>query len=527
MSIFDAIFKNRLKYVNCKIWETENLKFPELDDPDLQVDGLAAKPNVGIAFSGGGTRSASATLGQLRALGKLDLLKKVRYISSVSGGSWACVPYTYLPADRADDTFLGDFTEPSKITLDDLKQTNKGSYAHTVANSVIVDDFFKNVGRLAGDESWSRAIGDVFLNDFGIHSLKRFFSLDQKSVSEILNHNQDRDMREDDFYTVHPGRPYLIVGSTLLRVNNDDPAKQKIHFETTPLYAGARVLHEGIGSGGRDIGGGYIEPFGFDSDEPEDPAQNGRVKVRLGAKRHRYTLSDVAGTSGSAPSEFLEKYNLNFLGFPEFKHWPVVNPKENTAREYSFGDGGLLENLGIMPLLMRKVAKIILFVNTNDALEFDDQGNVTNINDSIPPLFNKPNSKDKDDDVFFSLNAVFDESKYDDLVNGLRSAKESKQTVMFKDTYAVKANPHYGIEGGWDVEVLWVYNERVKEWEKELPAEVKNRIGNELANFPHYKTVFQNKPKVIDLKPEEVNLLAHLSSWNITYNEATFQEMLS
>ena len=69
MSIFDAIFKNRLKYVNCKTWETENLKFPELDDPDLQVDGLAAKPNVGIAFSGGGTRSASATLGQLRALG--------------------------------------------------------------------------------------------------------------------------------------------------------------------------------------------------------------------------------------------------------------------------------------------------------------------------------------------------------------------------------------------------------------------------------------------------------------------------
>ena len=524
MSIFDAFFKNRLKYVKCKIWETENLKFPELDDPDLQVDDLAAKPNVGIAFSGGGTRSASATLGQLRALDKLDLLKNVRYISSVSGGSWACVPYTYLPADSDDKIFLGNLMEPSEITLGSLKQTNKGSYAHTVANSVIVDDFFKNVSRFAGDESWSRAIGDVFLNDFDIHSLKRFFSLDQKSVSEILNHNPH--MCKDDFYKVHPGRPYLIVGSTLLRVDNDDPAKQKIHFETTPLYAGARVFHEGIGSGGRDIGGGYIEPFGFDSDEPEDPAQNGVVKVRLGAKRHRYTLSDVAGTSGSAPSEFLSRHNLSFLGFPEFRHWPVVDPRRKSAKEYDFGDGGLLENLGIMPLLMRKVAKIVVFVNTNDALEFEAD-NVTNINDSIPPLFNKPNSKDKDEDEFFSLNAVFDESKYDDLVNGLRLAQDADQTVMFKDTYGVKANSHYGIEGGWEVEVLWVYNERVKEWEKELPAEVKNRIGNELSNSPHYKTVFQNKPKVIDLKPEEVNLLAHLSSWNITYNEATFQEMLS
>ena len=463
--------------------------------------------------------------GSFSALDKLDLLKNVRYISSVSGGSWACVPYTYLPANRADDTFLGSLTEPSKITLDDLKQTNKGSYAHTVANSVIVDDFFKNVGRLAGDESWSRAIGDVFLNDFGIHSLKRFFSLDQKSVSEILNHNPK--MREDDFYRVHPGRPYLIVGSTLLRVDNDDPAKQKIHFETTPLYAGAHVFHEGIGSGGRDIGGGYIEPFGFDSDEPEDPAQNGVFKVRLGGKRHRYTLSDVAGTSGSAPSEFLSRRNLSFLGFPEFRHWPVVDPRRKSAKEYDFGDGGLLENLGIMPLLMRKVARIVVFVNTNDALEFDQQGDVKKINDSIPPLFNKPNSKEKDDKKFFSLNAVFDESKYDDLVNGLRLAHEAEQTVMFQDTYGVKANSHYGIEGGWEVEVLWVYNERVKEWEKELPVEVKNRIGNELSNFPHYKTVFQNKPKVIDLKPEEVNLLAHLSSWNIKQNEATFQEMLS
>jgi len=527
MSIFDAIFKNRLKYVNCKTWETQNLKFPELDDPDLQVDGLAAKPNVGIAFSGGSTRSASATLGQLRALEKLDLLKNVRYISSVSGGSWVCVPYTYLPADRADDTFLGDFLEPAEITLDNLKQTNKGSYAHTVANSVIVDDFFKNVGRLAGDESWSRAIGDVFLNDFGIHSLKRFFSLDQKSVSEILNHNPD--MREDDFYRVHPGRPYLIVGSTLLRTQQDDPSKQKIHFETTPLYAGARVLHEGIGSGGRDIGGGYIEPFGFDSDEPEAQGQNGRVNVRLGAKKHRYTLSDVAGTSGSAPSEFLDQNNLNFIGFPEFKHWPVVNPSENTAKEYSFGDGGFLENLGIMPLLMRKVAKIVVFVNTKDALEFDDEGNLTKINDSIPPLFNKPNSYDEDDDESFGLNCVFEESKYEDLVNGLRAEKDADQTVMFKDTYAVKDNPHYGIEGGWDVEVLWVYNERVGEWEEKLSVEVRDQIGsgNELPNFPHYKTVFQNFPKVIDLKPEEVNLLAHLSSWNIKQNEAKFHEMLS
>ena len=46
-------------------------------------------PAVGVSLSGGGFRASLAGIGVLRALADLELLGNVRYVSSVSGGSWA------------------------------------------------------------------------------------------------------------------------------------------------------------------------------------------------------------------------------------------------------------------------------------------------------------------------------------------------------------------------------------------------------------------------------------------------------
>jgi hypothetical protein len=399
--------------------------------------------------------------------------------------------------------------------MDYLQNTDRNSLAHIIANSVIIDDFLKQALRFAGDETYSRAIGEVFLRPFGIDSLERLFTLNDNSISSILNRNSN--MAANDFYTVRPGRPYLIVGSTILRTDNKPPLPDKIHFESTPVYVGARVRHNGAGSNGRPIGGGYIEPFGFDSDEPENsPDQHQIVTVRLGTTRHRYTLSDVIGASGAAPAEVLAKLKLDWLGFPEFKYWPMEMAEQTRAKEYSFGDGGLLENLGVMPLLMRKVERIILFVNTQAKLK---GGAKNQINDSIPPLFGQTPD--------FMTNHVFPSNQYDALVNGLLTAKSKKESVMFRDQYEVKKNTHYGIKGGWTVDVLWVYNERVESWENDLPVKIRRLIGvGSLGNFPHYRTFFQNPPAVIDLSAKQVSMLAHLSCWNILNNPAEFTDIL-
>jgi hypothetical protein len=73
----------------------------------------AGTSNLGIAFSGGGTRSASATIGEIRGLIDNRWFEKVRYMAAVSGGSWAAVPFTY--ADYDNQTLLGKSYTPFEL----------------------------------------------------------------------------------------------------------------------------------------------------------------------------------------------------------------------------------------------------------------------------------------------------------------------------------------------------------------------------------------------------------------------------
>ena len=58
-------------------------------EPDLRkLDG------VGLALSGGGIRSASFALGVVQVLLNEDLLKRIDYLSTVSGGGYLCLLYT-------------------------------------------------------------------------------------------------------------------------------------------------------------------------------------------------------------------------------------------------------------------------------------------------------------------------------------------------------------------------------------------------------------------------------------------------
>jgi hypothetical protein len=51
-------------------------------------DGCPAHDSIGLALSGGGIRSATFSLGILQALAKYDLLRKIDYLSTVSGGGY-------------------------------------------------------------------------------------------------------------------------------------------------------------------------------------------------------------------------------------------------------------------------------------------------------------------------------------------------------------------------------------------------------------------------------------------------------
>ena len=105
--------------------------FPAVSTP--RAPGGAA-----LCVSGGGSRALSAALGAFSGLAGLadpdnpgrTLLERFDYLSSVSGGSWASVIFTYAPESITDDQLLitpvapgalvkaGDATPPDILHID-------------------------------------------------------------------------------------------------------------------------------------------------------------------------------------------------------------------------------------------------------------------------------------------------------------------------------------------------------------------------------------------------------------------------
>jgi len=74
---------------------------------EAEKDIIDERKGVGICFSGGGGRSFSATLGYIRALRNMNLLKDIKYVSCVSGSTWAWVPFTFMNEIMNEDIFIG------------------------------------------------------------------------------------------------------------------------------------------------------------------------------------------------------------------------------------------------------------------------------------------------------------------------------------------------------------------------------------------------------------------------------------
>lgn len=588
--------RTRFDTVNARYWVSgpERPVFPEISDAELKVERVNRDAvRLGVAFSGGGTRSASATLGQLRALHKLGWHDRINYIAAVSGGSWAAVPYTYVPknidgSDPLETKFLGRLRMPDELSdallTDD---TERGAFADAVPSTVIAPRFVWEALKFRLDEIYARTIGGIFLADFGLNERDQFFSWNDTSVGAILGRNAKSGdgktyLEKDDFLTVERSRPFLVVGGTL--ISRPKQAEEDIyHFEMTPLYVGVpgraqvgarcdkieagkakgcEVLGERI-VGTRDfklaealagnkaevhtrwIGGGYVEPFAYDSDALAfangNGSAGGMVHARIGLKRYRFTLSDVVGTSGAAPQEILSGFGWDTLGFPEFRHWPISSAyaetphlaqnAENRAYEYSHGDGGHLDNLGVMPLLARGVDKIIAFINTPVRFRpYGEQEARARVReqtiyskvlvDDLVAMFRPIDAK--------PFNTVFadGERALKNIYDAYRADRAAGRPLIHCQDYQTRENTLYGIKP-YKPTICWVYLERAGGWLKGIGEAAKQgRLKPETCRelvlgrgdyrkFPHYGTFFQRGLKVIGLKRFQVNALAHLSAWSV------------
>jgi len=238
-----------------------------------------------------------------------------------------------------------------------------------------------------------------------------------------------------------------------------------------------------------------------------------------------FTLADVIASSGAAPQLQLllggdvpAKARAALAqaagAFPSFRTLAV---REDSAvvqsAELPHGDGGFTDNLGLMPLLARRVKHIIAFVNSNQPFTSNDQ-----LQSYFFPLAVRTGSGDK------SMNAVFPKEKYRELLDGLDRVTKDGGPAVFCATTSVLENELYNIAPYDGLKVCWVYNAPASSWEAQLPDAIRTWLNGDpkkgglksLRHFPYYATFAENRPYLIKLDALQVNLLANLSAWAIT-----------
>lgn len=406
------------EYVDALVWNTARAPnqgmFPE-QLPGAPAPAGWSPDSFGVAFSGGGTRSASATLGQLRALVALGWYQRLRYVSSVSGGTWGSLPFTYLPEGIRDEDYLGPLVAPQQLRDEHFGAAPPRSAAWAIANARLVRPALGALASGEGDESYSAALAHAFLRPFGLEDPRRGFAWSPEHARQIAARNAlcaDKPGADaehaaprrpcagreappsvanaDNFHLPRAGRPFHIANASLLAERtygrtslNDD---SKFPLQITPYYTGVGATQTYTFKAVQSqlhVGGAFVESFAFDTWPPlpvAGVAAPGAAELYRAARhgqRDRFTLRDAIGVSGAAPQQVTSALAFRNLGFPEFHHWGIRPVDHTVARpvmhEFAHGDGGHVDNIGLGALLERGVRHIIVFANMLRPFVYSDQ----------------------------------------------------------------------------------------------------------------------------------------------------------
>lgn len=302
------------------------------------------RKNVAVCFSGGGSRALTCAWGQLIGLRKMaggdgtSLLDHVRYISSVSGGTWAAALYTFHANALSDDEFLGQAYDPSRLSygrdeaggmnvcemgntaLGKIPQNFSNLFELDLPRNIIVE--FLAIAALKGiplRESaqwlWMYIVGKNVLADFDLYTYHnhllqphekpwnysdaRFFSLSPDYARQAIFPVSPAPAPESFVYarTRPDGRsacPMLIMNTNIVATDCQKAmsAPMQIPVQVAPTAGGAygaNPCSEEI------VGGGMAESFALTS-KLSSPASANRAEADF---PRRYALVDIVSCSSA------------------------------------------------------------------------------------------------------------------------------------------------------------------------------------------------------------------------------------
>jgi hypothetical protein len=293
---------------------------------------------VGICFSGGGSRAMSAAMGQLQALemmqsGSTSLLDQVTAMSTVSGGGWIGVPFTYLPSSFTDAQFLGTYTDPSKLTETIIEASPAGWIGGQISSGFSVPDLavhaiYLHAHGVPSHMLWQTLMGLHFLAPYGLfpataanYGPSTLFSLDATTLQTVVT-GPNPALADVPAYLVAQvsgqNRPYLLsvcsMFVTLPDGGSDNSAVRLLApVQCTPVLTGILPTPQGAVDGNNQpVGGGAVTSFAFNSTFASLSGSTATISQSL-----QWSLMDIMGTSSAAFAAAIESQVKDWARSPE------------------------------------------------------------------------------------------------------------------------------------------------------------------------------------------------------------------
>lgn len=530
------------------------LEFPEATHP-----AVAARPAAALCFSGGGTRSMAACLGYYRGLVASGLLERVRYISCVSGGSWASSIFVYYRKGPSNDAALLDLglagSPPGELDLARLSKPLPPASMAAVMTDNLVQPIREGLER-GVDGVWNHAVAKVYLEPFGLVDDEPLVPcLDAATRDHILARPGNQGvpgLSANNFILPREGRPFLVINACIIEPSEQGwiAPQRAASLQFTPLYVGSPQPVE-LSNPRRPkqafaVGGGFVEPFAFGGAAPETVGADHLARIPLDPLGidGRQTLRFAVGSSSAAYAAVADDIlDNNERLTPITPYWPVRTSDLVPAQDFDVGDGGILENFGLLAMLQRRVERAVVFINTNEPLDLDYEPvhrkhptrptpTRGKIDPSLPTLFG---IETHGIGTTRGHNTVFWIAAYRELVEALQDCKRERRPLVVHQTLDVRANAWWGIAGGWQVEIVWVYLDRVGAWEDLLPQDTQEAIEQgkrkvagkgQLEHFPNFKTIGENPFKLVELTPTQIRASAALAEWVIAEARPLLERVL-
>ena len=542
-----------------------------------------------IAMSGGGTRAASCTVGGYRAL--QSLMPKFQGASSVSGGTWASSIFMFAPSSVSDTTLLGETTSPAELTLEYLNTSLPAQAILTPVSGHSIELVEKVVlltkqGKLSPEDMWIVGVGELFLSPFDLSTTEfsdlilrpgrpAYYKMEATIEAPFGHAATAESVQPFDMGPFLTGSPlYTTASKTVTYASVVDVCKEvnkywkiwedfgrvkktafkkaakKIIAARNMQYAAAvlRVPIEGVVKTCQSLPphfsaeqltvpgvGGEVQSFAANGEAPTTFPRMGTML--LPKPDVPFTLSRAVACSSAAFAGAFSHTNMTSKINPVQTIWPVGPTQfgdvgtNSPALNHSIGDGGNLDNSGLLTMIRRGATKAIAFdsgdtefVNSTVADFCDQNLNMTDVNYWASDTTNALFGYGEDNlGAWYSNNQIFEKALLRPLLCDLQEIVATGKPAVIHKQLNVLENSFWGtLASEKPIDVIFVFNYRCTDFIEALPddtqAEISKGETGMFANFPYYSTTFQNPPEPLTLTLPQAQLLAAHSEYAIKEN---------